>query len=140
MGWKVRAKKQLGLLAAAPEHRTSSNVRAFHVQVDGSCQCRAGPSTSDSFVPTSTFTSSVCTQLLWHSRQTALSFIHVICTVLHNTHKTFSESYNTGEMAYLPSDLWEGFFFFYSQFKVVITTAGKALMCHNYTFGSLGCM
>lgn len=30
--------------------------------------------------------------------KTALSFIYVICTVLHNTHKTFSESYNAGEM------------------------------------------
>lgn len=80
------------------EHGTLTNVRAFHVQVDGSCQGRAGPNTFDSLVPTSTSTPYI--QLLWHSSQLALNFIHVVCAVLDKAQTTFSESYNQGKLTW----------------------------------------
>lgn len=107
------------------EHKTLTNVRAFHVQVDGSCQGRAGPDASDSLVPTSTFISSVYLQLLWHSSELVLNFIHVV-----QAQTTFSECFKKGK-----TDLWEGIVCF--NFKGVITSAAEALMCHNYIVGSL---
>lgn len=97
----MRAKKQLGPLAATllfgffspPEQETSNNVRAFHVQVDGSRQGRAGPSTSASSGPTSSFTSCVGIQPLWRPSRIDLNFTDVICTVLDSPQTTFSESY-----------------------------------------------
>lgn len=132
----MRARKQLALLAATfffPEHGTLTNVRAFHVQVDGSCQGRAGPNKPDPLVPTSTFAFSVYIPLLWHLSQLALNIIHVVCAVLDKAQTTFSKSYKPGK-----NNLWEAIVCF--NFQVVIISAGKALMCHNYTVASLECM
>lgn len=126
-------KKQLGLLAATLFffHGNSNNVRAFYVQVDVSCQYGAGPSMS--FVPTSTFTSSAVVAFTSDS----FKFDLVICTVPDSAQNFLRKLQNRS--AYLLSVLWEGFCFVLS-LKCLLLLQGKDLMCHNYTFGSLGCM
>lgn len=121
-------KKQLALLAAALFFflGNSNNVRAFHVQVDVSCQCGAGPSMS--FVPTSTFTSSAVVAFMSDS----FKFDLVFCTVPGSARKTFSESYRTE----VPTcHLSCGKDFFVLSLKCLLLLQGNDLMCHNYTFG-----
>lgn len=118
----MRARKQLALLAATlflQEPGTLTKVRAFDLQVDGSCQGRAGPNTSDSFVPTSAFTASVYVQLF-----TAVAFESAVitfgsCCFCSSKHKHFLRKLQT-------SDLWEGIPVVCFNFKVMITSAGKA--------------